>query len=95
MSDLTVSELSAHDWSALTVAKLRLLESKCVDSDLFCVGYLIPLVELVELEHTHEAGPIAQWHQRYRAFVDTCLSTDKIQADDATRITELVNGLAS
>ena len=94
MSNLSgMSNLSAQTWSELMVKQLRKLEDTCTDDDLFCVGYLIPLVELVEVGHADEQASLAQWQQRFNDFVQQCLGSDVIQESDATRIQELVTSL--
>ncbi len=90
-----MSNLNAHEWSELTVKKLRQFEDKCEDEDLFCVGYLIPLVEIVELENKSEQLSLQVWHDRYLGYVSDCLATDAIVDNDATRIQAIVASLAN
>ncbi len=81
-----MSNLTANAWASKTLEKLRVMERECVDTDLFCVGYLIPLVELVELEYSSEVESPDQWYQWYSSYLEHCLELDNIDDDDTTRL---------
>lgn len=88
-----MSDLTAARWSELTLAKLHELEASCSDDDLFCVGYLIPPVELLEVELAEATGTSEQWKDRFENFVEQCLSTDQVGDADAARIRDIVTQL--
>lgn len=88
-----MSDLTAQAWSEQTIARLHALEARCSDEDLFCVGYLIPPVELVEVEYGNDVGSAQQWQSRLATFVESCLSKDRVGEGDASRIREIVSDL--
>lgn len=90
-----MSDLTASAWSASTVEKLRHLEETCPDNDLFCVGYLIPQVELVEIEYAEEAGSLSDWQARFQSYVEGCLIKDGVTGDDRSRILELTEAVSA
>lgn len=88
-----MSDLTAEHWATETLAKLHAMEASCSDTDLFCVGYLIPQVELVEVEFGQEPGTAEQWQARYQEYVERCLQSDRMGDDDVSRIREIVREL--
>lgn len=88
-----MSDITAKAWSEMAMKKLLTLEQTCADDDLFCVGYLIPQVELVEVSQTDSLASKEQWHQWLTDFVDDCIANDTVNEADATRIREIASGL--
>jgi hypothetical protein len=84
-----MSNLTALAWAEQVLAKLRRIEQSCEDSDLFCVGYLIPQVELLEVANAHLQGSAEQWFEWFERFVSNCLNEDGVGVEDATRIREI------
>ena len=84
-----MSNLTASAWAEQVLEKLRLIEQNCEDSDLFCVGYLIPQVELLEVANQQQVKNAAQWFERFERFVGKCLMEDGVGQNDATRIREI------
>jgi hypothetical protein len=85
-----MSNLTAHAWSVEAVAHLRAVEQQCADEDLFCVGYLIPQVELVELKYADQCVAVDQWREWLFEFVHKNIATDKLQSDDVQCIKKLI-----
>jgi len=85
-----MSDLTALVWSESTVEQLRRFEDSCEDSDLFCVGYLIPLVQLLEVERESLIAGTAKWLQWFTEYVEQCLRDDKMHDDDANRIRTII-----
>jgi hypothetical protein len=89
-----MSDITAQEWSSRAGQYLRQLEARCSDQDLFCIGYLIPQVELVEVTYGDHVGDIDDWLATFIEYVEDCLSKDGVAADDASRIREISNQLA-
>lgn len=90
-----MSNLTAEQWSSQTAKQLRQFELTCDESDLFCVGYLIPQVILVELSKGFEEASKAQWTQWLTEFVSDSMTEDKVAGSDAERIHELIRDVAA
>ncbi len=88
-----MSDLTAAQWSKQTVAHLHEYEKDCADVDLFCVGYLIPPVELLELEHSQRSEIKEVWNQVYLEFVEQCMQEDQMKDDDCRRIRAIIKKL--
>jgi hypothetical protein len=84
-----MSDLTAFVWAEQMLDKLRDFERTCEDSDLFCVGYLIPQVELLEVAKGHEKANAAQWQQWFEDYVNECLEKDGVSSEDANRIRDI------
>jgi len=85
-----MSNLTAVEWSGERVKVLQKFEDVCNDDDLFCVGYLIPMVQLLEVEYEQELGTKQEWNEEYFNFVDNCLEKDKVTGKDRSRILEIL-----
>ena len=90
-----MSDLTSEKWSEKAVQALRQYEQRCADDELFFIGYLIPLVERVELEWPQEVQPSELWQQRYRQYVDQCLEEDSVSQEDKAAIVNLAQTLVS
>ncbi|TXR51965.1 hypothetical protein [Reinekea thalattae] len=83
MSNLTADlNLEATQWSTQTVSALKQYEQSCADDQLFYIGYLIPLVERLELEDESLQATVEQWHTNYRGYVEQCMAEDNMSASD-------------
>lgn len=69
----------------------RDFEQRCADEDLFCIGYLIPLVELLEVEMQDKAGTFDQWSEWYVEFTDQCMNADAMTGPDVERIRQIMD----
>jgi hypothetical protein len=85
-----MSNLTASAWAEQVLEKLRLIEQNCEDSDLFCVGYLIPQVELLEVANQQQRVSAERWFEWFESFVGECLKDDGVGVEDAARIREIV-----
>jgi hypothetical protein len=85
-----MSDLKASQWSQQVVEILRRIESTCPDEDLFCVGYLIPQVELVEMAKETALATKEQWHDWFEGYVEQCLEADNVAESDVVRIQQLI-----
>ncbi|MEJ2043558.1 MAG: hypothetical protein P8X74_08885 [Reinekea sp.] len=88
-----MSDLTAEQWSRKTIAQLHDYERECPDIELFCVGYLIPPVELLETENGQCRTSALDWHQLYVDFVEQCMQQDQVAEDDQQRIRNIMAGL--
>jgi hypothetical protein len=88
-----MSDLTSVQWSIKTTEQLQAYEQNCSDIELFCVGYLIPPVELLELEHADRVDSLHGWNQLYQEFVEQCMLQDKMSEDDQQRILRILQGL--
>ncbi len=89
-----MSDLSATQWSETVLQTLRQFELQCPDDDLFCVGYVIPQVELLEMNRHDQSAEPEQWQVWLAEFVEGCMAVDQVSDQDATRIREIVASLA-
>lgn len=81
-----MSDLTAAEWAQNAKNQLTDLEKRCSDDDLFCVGYLIPQVELVEVEFFEHEGSFEDWQYTFNEFVEKSLKQDSMTERDAGRI---------
>ncbi|MDN3648515.1 hypothetical protein QWZ13_06280 [Reinekea marina] len=88
-----MSNLTAQDWSESAINVLRVKEQNCAETDLFCIGYLIPQVELLEVELIDKQASADWWQQQFIEFVRGNMSADKMQADDERTIEQLMADL--
>lgn len=77
-----MSAVSAEVWSVSTLAKMRIYEQQCPDDELFYIGYLIPLVERVELDSGEESEEPQAWNQRYIEYLEQCIGEDSLSTED-------------
>ena len=89
-----MSELTSAQWSVKTTEQLRAYEQSCSDVELFCVGYLMPPVDLLEIEYAEHTDSLTGWNELYLAFVEECMAQDQMAADDQQRIVNIVRQLA-
>jgi hypothetical protein len=87
--------LTSEVWSESAVEELRRYEQHCPDNELFFIGYLIPLVERVELEWQGETQDETVWCQRYQDYVNQCLEEDSVSEVDSLAIISLAQKLMS
>lgn len=88
-----MSDITAAQWSSQTVAKLQEYEQACSDIDLFCVGYLIPPVEILETNHAERSGKAQRWHTLFVDFIEQCMMQDQLAEEDQRRIRIILNEL--
>ncbi|MBU2864889.1 hypothetical protein KO489_13605 [Reinekea forsetii] len=88
-----MSNLTAQNWSESAIRVLRAKEQNCAETDLFCIGYLIPQVELLEVELSGQQASADWWQQQFIEFVRGNMSADKMQADDERTIEQLLANL--
>ena len=88
-----MSNLTVQDWSESAINVLRVKEQNCAETDLFCIGYLIPQVELLEVELIDKQASADWWQQQFIEFVRGNMSADKMQADDERTIEQLMADL--
>lgn len=85
-----MSDLTAAEWAANKLQYLHALEASCTDSDLFCVGYLIPQVELIETENHDVVAELAIWDAHFSEFVKGNMESDAVNEQDKARIEQLM-----
>jgi hypothetical protein len=85
-----MSDITAHAWSQEAVAHLREIEQGCADEDLFCVGYLIPQVELVEVKYSDQHAQASQWRDRLLEFVQENIAADRLETNDVRTVEKLI-----
>lgn len=85
-----MSDITAHVWSKEAVAHLRDMEQRCADEDLFCVGYLIPQVELVEVKYSDQSAQASQWRERLFDFVQENIAADQLEVSDVQTVEKLI-----
>ncbi|MFQ3228808.1 hypothetical protein [Reinekea sp.] len=85
-----MSDLTAEAWSLAAVAQLRGIEQRCADEDLFCVGYLIPQVELVEIKFSGQDAQASLWRDRLSDFVHGNSVADGLEANDVQTVENLI-----
>lgn len=88
-----MSDITAEEWSEKAVQNLRHYEQHCPDEELFFIGYLIPLVERVELEWPKDAQSSGVWNQRYIQYVHQCIEEDSVSEQDKAAIENLAQSL--
>lgn len=85
-----MSDLTSGQWATLVLDKLRKFEATCDDADLFCVGYLIPQVELLESLNENAIAGEEEWQEVYQAYVEQSMADDQMAGQDMVRILEII-----
>ena len=88
-----MSNLTAHDWAVDALDQLKVAEQNCAEQDLFCVGYLIPQVVLVEVKYSDQSASPEQWQRWLIEYVQGNIVADKLQLDDSKSIEKLMAAL--
>lgn len=85
-----MSDLTAAEWAAEKLQRLHELEANCADTDLFCVGYVIPQVELIETENDDAIASQDIWDAHLVEFVASNIQKDSISSEDSARIRQIM-----
>ncbi len=88
-----MSDLTAENWSQQTTEKLRALEQTCEDADLFCIGYIIPQVELVEMANADAIGVEEAWFDALDDYLDESIEKDRLTEPDQNRVREIIQSI--
>jgi hypothetical protein len=88
-----MSYITAEVWAAKISNQLRLIEQNCTDDELFCVGYLIPQVELLEVEFVAQKAESQDWDARFKDYVRANMQLDKLLQEDVARIEAIMSSL--
>lgn len=86
-----MSNLTAEQWSEAATSNLRNYEQNCADNELFIVGYLIPLVERVEIAWPEDEQATPIWNERYLAYVSECIAEDALSEEDQNDVKRLLS----
>lgn len=83
-------DLSAAQWSKTAIAALHKFEQQCQDLDLFCVGYLIPQVELVAQAYEDCSDTQMAWRECLLDYVTQSIEQDQLDEADQQRVFNIV-----